>query len=165
MFQESSSILAVNPGTKYLGLAVFQNTDLIYWGVKVLKGKWSESKTRNTEIALGDLINRYHVDTIVLKKLHSSRTSKNLNRLVRSIEILAKQKGMRLYRYSLDDIKQSLAGGMKVNKMAVAGIVTAHYPFLAHELKSEKKHKHPYFVRMFEAIAAGILAFNWLDQK
>src|ERR1035437_4126657 len=106
---------------------------MIYWGVKVLKGKWSESKTRNTEIALGDLIDQYHVDTLVLKKLHSSRTSKNLNSLVRSIEILAKKKGIMIYRYSLDDIKQSLGEGMKINKMALAGVVTARYPFLVHE--------------------------------
>jgi hypothetical protein len=44
--------------------------------------------------------------------------------------------------------------------MAIAGIVTARYPFLIHELEREKKHKHPYFVRMFEAIAAGIFGFR-----
>lgn len=62
----------------------------------------------------------------------------------------------------MDDLKKSLAVGMKANKMAISGIVTARYPFLARVLEREKKHKHPYFVRMFEAVAAGIVAYNRL---
>ena len=54
---------------------------------------------------------------------------------------------------------------MKANKMGVAEVVTARYPFLVRELEREKKHKHPYFVRMFEAIAAGIFAFNRVNYK
>jgi RNase H-fold protein (predicted Holliday junction resolvase) len=165
MFQESVTILAVNPGTKYLGLAVFQSTDLVYWGTRVLKGKWSQKKMGDAETTLRNLIDQYHVDILVLKKLHSSRSSRNLNCLVRSIEKLTKKKRVRLYLYSLSDLKEFLAEGMKANKMAIAGIVTARYPFLIHELEREKKHKHPYFVRMFEAIAAGIVAFNRMDRK
>ncbi len=161
MLQKSLTVLAVNPGTKYLGLAVFQAPDLVYWGTRVLKGKWSRKKMRDAETALGNLIDRYHVGILVVKKLHPSRSSRNLNCLVRSIERLAKEKRIRVRLYSLDDVKKCLAVGTKANKMAVAGTVTARYPFLSYELEREKKHKHPYYVRMFEAIAAGILAFNF----
>jgi RNase H-fold protein (predicted Holliday junction resolvase) len=165
MFQESITILAVNPGTKYIGLAVFQSLDLVYWGIRVLKGKWSETKMRNTETSLQNLIDQYHVNILVLKKLHSSRSSRNLNCLVGAIEKLAKKKRIMLRRYSVNDLTEFLAVGMKANKMAVAGTVTARYPFLVHELEREKKHKHPYFIRMFEAIAAGVVAFDRLDKK
>jgi len=165
MFQESVTILAINPGTKYVGIAIFQTSDLVYWGIRVLKGKWSQEKMRNIETALQNHINKYHVNLLVLKKLHSSRSSKNLNYLVKSIERLATKKGIELSFYSLNDVKKFLAVGMKTNKMGIAGIVTARYPFLIHELEKEKKHKHPYFVRMFEAIAAGIVTFTYLDHK
>ena len=33
MRKKEINILAVNPGTKYLGLAAFQGSDLVYWGV------------------------------------------------------------------------------------------------------------------------------------
>jgi Holliday junction resolvasome RuvABC endonuclease subunit len=163
MFQESVTILAINPGTKYIGIAIFQASDLVYWGIRVLKGKWSDTKMRNTETSLQKLIDRYHINLLVLKKLHASRSSGNLNCLVRLIARIAKKKRIKFCLYSLGDIKKSLAVGMKANKMVIAGIVTARYPFLIHELEREKKHKHPYFVRMFEAIAAGILVFNRLD--
>jgi len=117
------------------------------------------------ETALQNHINRYHVNLLVLKKLHASRSSRNLNCLVKLIKELARKKGIGLCFYSLSDVKEFLATGMKTNKMAIAGIVTARYPFLIHELEKEKKHKHPYFVRMFEAIAAGIVVFNRLDHS
>jgi hypothetical protein len=165
MFQEVRTILAVNPGTKYLGLAVFQDTDLVYWGVKVRKGKWSKQKAQNTEKTLLALIDRYRVNTLVLKNLHPSRSSKNLDQLVGSIKNLAKTNDIRLHLCSLDDIKKGMAVKGRINKMAIAEIVTARYLFLVHELESERKHRNPYFVRMFEAVAAGITTFIRMDQK
>ena len=166
MVQESSTtILAVNPGTKYLGFAVFQAQDLVHWGIKVFKGKGSEKKRRTAEKAIQNLIDQYHIHILVLKKLHLSRSSRNLNFLVASIKKLANKKGVKLCLYSIEDIKENLAVGRKVNKIAVAEMMTTRYPFLIHELEREKKHKHPYFVRMFEAIAAGILTFNRMDHR
>ncbi len=163
MLQEPITILAINPGTKYLGLAVFQAQDLVYWGIKVLKGKWSEKKRRIAKRAIQDIIVQHHVRILVLKKLHLSRSSTNLNFLVASIKTIAKEKGLKLCLYSLDDIKKELAAERRVNKISIAEMMVARYPFLVHELEREKKHKHPYFVRMFEAIAAGIATCNRLN--
>jgi hypothetical protein len=45
----------------------------------------------------------------------------------------------------------------------MAELVTAQYPFLTHPFEKEKRNKSPYFIRMFEAIALGIVCFNQLD--
>lgn len=162
MIPESITILAINPGTKYLGFAIFEAQDLVYWGVKVLKGKWSEDKMMTAKKAIENLINQYRVHIMVLKKLHSSRSSKNLNFLVATIKKIANRKGVKLCLYTVNDIKKHLMSEGRLNKMAIAEIMTTRYPFLIHELEREKKHKHPYFVRMFEAIAAGIMALHRL---
>ena len=39
MTNKPLKILAINPGTRYLGIAVFVGTDLREWAVKVIKGK------------------------------------------------------------------------------------------------------------------------------
>jgi len=96
---------------------------------------------------------------LALKKLHPSRSSRHLNCLAKSIERLAKKKRIKTWHYSLSDVKASFGVGV-ANKMALAECVVARYKFLANDLRKERKHKHPYFVRMFEAIAAGIMAFN-----
>ncbi|MEI6153509.1 MAG: hypothetical protein WCQ90_05430 [Deltaproteobacteria bacterium] len=165
MKKKEVNILAVNPGTKYVGIAVFRGPDLVYWGTKVLKGKWSKEKMKCVEKTLLNLIDQHSVTMLVLKKLDSSRSSRNLNALVLSIQRCAKKKKLRICSYTLSDLKKFLALGTKINKMEIAGLAVARYQFLIHQLERERKHKHPYFVRMFEAIAAGILAFNRLDHK
>jgi RNase H-fold protein (predicted Holliday junction resolvase) len=160
MPRKEINILAVNPGTKYVGLAVLQGSDLIYWGVKVLKGKWSKDKMDNAKATLLNLIERYDISMIVLKRLNRSRSSRNLNRLAGAIERLAKKKRLRISLYCLSDLKKFFAKDMEVNKMDIAELVVARYLFLSYQLEKERKHKHPYFVRMFEAVAAGIFAIS-----
>lgn len=165
MLHESIIILAVNPGTKYLGIAVLDAKDLVFWGIKVLKGKWCPAKMRSVEKTLDKLIEQYNIAVLTIKKVHPSRSSTHLNRLIKAIETLAKNKRVRIWHYSLSDARESLGLGAKANKMALAECVVARYKFLANDLQKERNHKHPYFVRMFEAIAAGIGTFNRLDHK
>jgi len=159
------NILAVNPGTKYVGLAVFRDSDLVYWGIKVLKGKWSTKKMKCVEKTVANLIDHHDVTTLVIKKVDPSKSSKNLNSLVATIQSCAKKKKIKICLYTLEELKKFLALGKRINKMEIAGLAVARYQFLIHQLERERSHKHPYFVRMFEAIAAGILAFNKLDRK
>ena len=165
MKKKEVNILAVNPGTKYVGLAVFHGPDLVYWGIKVLKGKWSKEKMKCVEKTLLGLIDQHSVTTLVIKKVDSSRTSRNLDALVESIEQCAEKRKLKVCPYTLSELKKFLALGNRINKMEIAGLAVARYQFLIHQLERERKHKHPYFVRMFEAIAAGILAFNHLDRR
>lgn len=156
------NILAINPGTKYFGLGVFQGAELVYWGIKVFKGKWSAKKMRNIGKVLEYLIARHHITVLTLKALHPSRTSRNLNRLVVLIENLAAENKLKIYSYSLHDLKKSLGLGTKTDKSDIGHSVVERYRFLGRQLEMEKKHKHPYYTRMFEAIAAGIATHNRL---
>ena len=103
MKRKEVNILAVNPGTKYVGIAVFRGSDLVYWGIKVLKGKWSKEKMKCIEKTLLNLIDQHNVTVLVLKKLDSSRSSKNLNTLVTSIQRCAKKRKLKICSYTLSD--------------------------------------------------------------
>ncbi len=92
-------ILGLNPGSKYLALAILQGSDLRYWGIKVLKGTWSKGKVEKTKEILSDLITRYDLNVLAIKKLHRSRSSKNLNRLTAKIREFARRKGLKVYEY------------------------------------------------------------------
>ena len=72
------------------------------------------------EKTLLNLIDQHSVTTLVLKKLDSSRSSRNLNALVASIQRCAKKKKLRICPYTLSDLKKFLALGTKINKMEIA---------------------------------------------
>ena len=56
-------------------MAIFQGSDLRYWGIKVLKGKWSKEKIEN-ERDPSDFITRYDLNVLAIKKLHPSEVLK-----------------------------------------------------------------------------------------
>lgn len=168
------NILAINPGTKYLGIAVFEDSDLRDWGIKVIPGKWTKSKMIKIQAVITDLIFQYHPDTIALKSIHPSRRSGNLNALLSEIRNIAKRKGIGIEEYSIEDLKSFYSPEEKINKRQMAELIAARYPVLSHELDRElkilldertktikEKRLRKYYSRMFEAVALGYILTSY----
>jgi len=164
MPKRSLRIIGINPGSKYLALAIFKGSDLRYWAIKVLKGKWSKEKVEKTKEILSDLINRYDLNALAIKKLHRSRSSPNLNKLVAKIREFSRRRKMRVYEYSIKDAEIFFSPEERINKKKLAEITASEYPALFHELNKEKNHKNPYHIRMFEAVAFASVCFHQLDK-
>lgn len=151
-------ILAINPGSRYLGIALFQGAELYDWRLKMNRGE-------RTLKLLVDYISRYQVSVLALKMTHLSRSSKALLDMVAILRKLAPQKGLTLREYSIDEIKGHFFQQGRSNKKRLMEEIARRYPFLYPELQHEQNLKNPYLVRMFEAIALGVLCFNTLDGK
>jgi len=162
MLKESLRIIGINPGTRYLGLAVFQDRSLFDWRIKRLDGKWSKDKIDKTIGVISDHIDLYGLNTVALKKLHPARSSKNLRLLVSRINALARRKKLRINQFSIKELEKFLLEEVKHNKKNLAEKMGADYPCLIHELEKEKIHKNLYYLRMFEAVALGAVCFNKL---
>ena len=164
MLKRPLKIIGINPGSKYLGIAIFQGSDLRYWSIKTLKGKWSKEKIEKAKEILSDLFVRYDIGVLAIKKLHRSRSSPNLNKLVAKIKEFSKRKGLRVYQYSMRDLEKFFSPDEKINKKQMAELIASEYSFLLQVLEKEKRNKNPYAIRMFEAIALGIRCFHQLDK-
>jgi len=103
------------------------------------------------------LIEHYAPNVVVIKKLHPSRSSMNLKRLVAQIEGLSKRRRLRVCQYSISDLEALLSPEEKKSRKGLAEIVAQKYSELSPELTKEKSHKNPYYLRMFEAVALGIM--------
>lgn len=164
MSKEPLRILGINPGTRYLGMAIFQGPELIDWGIKALKGIWSKEKMEKVIRIVLDSIERYKPNALSIKKLHPSRSSKNLKQLAAKIKELSKRKGLRVYEYSIKELESFFNPEERLNKKNLAEAVASHHPVLFHELKKEKGHKNLYYTRMFEAVALASACFHKLDR-
>jgi len=159
-----TKILAINPGTRYLGIAVFEGPELLDWRMKVIRGKWSKDKQQKTLVTVRTLIERYQPDILAIKKLHRSRSSGNLNQLVSRIKQYSKRKGLKVYQYSIKELEAFFFGEAKANKNKLAEILTSKYPFLSHEFNKENANKNSYHIRVFEAVALGAVCSRQLDK-
>jgi Holliday junction resolvasome RuvABC endonuclease subunit len=165
MLKRPLTILGINPGSKYLGIAVFRGSELRDWGIKVIKGKWSRQKLEKILKIIAGFIEQYKPQALAIKKIHPSRSSSNLDNLVLKIKTLSKRKGLKVYQYSIKELESFFSQDERINKKKLADIIASEYPALFNELNREKSHKNPYHIRMFEAVALGSVCFHQLDKK
>ncbi len=158
-------VLAINPGTRYLGLAVFYGNYLKDWRTKALKGPWSKEKLKNTLSIVSAWIDRYEPEILVVKKLHPSRSSKSLDTLAGKVEQRGLKDGLTVRRYSIKELEAFLCHDAPKNKRNLAEAVAARYPELYVELMTERVRKNPYHIRMFEAVALGAMCASELDNN
>jgi len=148
-----------------MGIAVFRGSELLDWGVKNMSGRWSVEKIKKVRMILSDLLQRYEPEVLSIKELHPSRSSTNLNELVREIKGMARRKGLRVYQYPIKEMERFFQGARedRMNKKKLAELAASRYPILAHELNREKTINNPYYIRMFEAVALGSVCLHQLD--
>ena len=146
-------IIGINPGTRYLGIAVLDGSELLDWRIKALEGKWSKEKMSKAIRIISELIEKYKSNFLAIKKLHPSRRSQNLARLVIHIKEFSKRKGLRIFQYSIKDLGGFFIPEKKQNKKNLAEAIVSGYPALFHELQKEKSNRNFYYIRVIEATA------------
>jgi hypothetical protein len=157
------NILSIIPGTKYLGVAIFVDSDLRDWLIKSIPEISMEGKADYIRSCIADIIERFNINVLAIKKLHPARQSKNLVDLVTVIQETGKRANASVIEFPIHVIEQFFIKG-KLNKKRLVEEVAAMYPVVFHEYEREQKNKNKYLTRMFEAIAMGIVCFNRLDK-
>ena len=153
MVRKAIRIIGINPGTRYLGIAVLDGSELMDWRIKVLEGKWSEEKLKKTTEILSELFNQYEPNALAIKKLHPSRRTENLLRLSDKIKNFARLKKLKVYQYSIKEIESFFIEDEKLNKQNLIDTIANLYPILHHDLSKERSQKNAYYIRAFEAVA------------
>lgn len=165
MRNNPQAVLAINPGTRYLGMAVFQGNQLKDWRVKILKGRWSKDKLKKALTIISTWIERYQPDLLVIKRLHPSRSSRGLTSLQTQIQRVCLRKRLNLTQYSIKYLETLFCPEERKNKSSLAEAMAADYPELYFELNIEKLRKNSYHMRMFEAVALGAAGVNEIDNQ
>jgi Holliday junction resolvasome RuvABC endonuclease subunit len=161
MPKELPRILAINPGSRYIGWAAFRGPELLDWGVRINSAKTPRGRIRVAGHIIKEALERFQSDTLVVKRLHASRSSIALDRLADAIRELARRRKLTVHEYSITELEHALCPNVKGNKRQLAAEVTAKYPILNSDWQKEVANRHPYYVRMFEAVALGIVSYQY----
>jgi Holliday junction resolvasome RuvABC endonuclease subunit len=138
--------------------------ELREWFIKIFKGKWSGEKRHAILATIETLMDRYQVSVLAIKRLHPSRSSRNLNLLVSGIKREMGRRGLKVHEYSIKQMERSFCTEGKANRKKMAEQVVMEYPVLFNEFEKEKQHKNPYWARLFEAVALGSVCHDELDK-
>lgn len=165
MGTNQANILAINPGSRHMGIAVFCEMELREWSIKILHKVTSKEKEELAIEIIQEMIRLYCINKVVIKKLHPSRSSSNLEHILSALKKCILKSSIELCEYSLDAVENFLITSQRKNKTNIMQEVVTRYPFLNHELEMERRNKNHYFIRMFEAVALGITCLNRLEKE
>jgi len=156
-------VLAIDPGTKHLGVAFFEGKNLIYHGVKIIKHLKSPQETlQEGKRVILRMITDFKPDVLVVEKtfFSNNRNSALLNVFSDEIQSVGKRKGLVVKSFAANTVRKQICGNGAASKDEVAKVIVSHYPELKPYLTSDRKWKETFHRNMFDAVALGLVAVN-----
>ena len=152
-------ILAIDPGIREMGIAVFDDEKLVHHGVLCLRdGRVSKDIRAYDRDLLRTIIVDYHPELVALERtmIGNSGNSATLNRVSAYIRRLCRRQGIRIRVFAASTVKKHLTGDGRAGKMEVAWTVARRYPELRAYLRQKAKWRARYHANMFDAIALAL---------
>lgn len=167
MHVKNNRLLAIDPGAREMGVAVLDDTQLIYYGVKSLKTyRPQETLKRAVADILTRLIVEYGIQTLVVEDGHFSQIASPLyNAVIQTIQETASQRKLKLVFYDPKTIRQSICRDDKSTKKRTAQFLTQRYPELRICLEQNCRWKEKYWMHVFDALAAGLTNVMKLEEE
>lgn len=160
---EPARILAIDPGTRQMGVAVMDGAALVHHGVAVIKKGHSPHETldRGRAIVAG-LISHFHPDILVFEQTFVGRNRRLalLNVFADEIKALGKRNRLRVTTIAPSTVKKAITGNGWARKEDVARAVVSRYPELKAYLLNVPdvpKWKQLFHCNMFDAVALGLV--------
>lgn len=158
MKQQTHTILAITPGTRYIGLAIIKGDLLVDWGVSVVTADSPSAKLQKTRALITRYLEEYAPSLVVLKQLNPTLSPELLIRQHREMQTVAHEHRLLIRQFSIREVETFLSPEKLINKRQLAELIVHRHPVLIHEFHKEQDALNPYHIRMFEAVALGEMA-------
>ena len=161
MGKTKQRILAIDPGTRHMGVAVLEDDRLVYQGVEMIEKQETPHETlKEARRAVLRLINDLKPDLLVFEKTFfaMNRNVALLNVLSDEIRAIGKRKGLEVISFAPGTVKKFICGNGRASKRAVATVIVSHYPELKVYLTQDRAWKEKFHQNMFDAVALAVMA-------
>ena len=158
MRPKQPTILAVDPGTKEIGVAVLSKGELIYYGVKTLRKRSSPGEILSqAKQVISRLVTDFEPEYLAIEKTFLVQKSASLLVVTaEEIKAAARALGLVVYEYAPTLVRKLICQTGKGTKAEVARVVSARFPELRRYLEGRSQWETLYYANMFDAIALGM---------
>jgi Holliday junction resolvasome RuvABC endonuclease subunit len=160
MSQSSFRILAIDPGTRLMGVAFLDDGKLLYHSVKVIaRGRSPQQTLQRAKGVILRLIKDLEPQTIAVEKMFfsKSRNAALLNVLFDEIRSITKKKGLQFVSYAPSTIKKFTCNNGRATKKEVATVIVSRFPELKVYLTQDREWKERFHQNMFDAVALAVM--------
>ncbi len=161
----STTILTIDPGTRFWGICLFFGEEIVLWKVRNLSTKDSSQKVRLSDAGkiFLSLCKKYNPDVVILKRPYVfwERQSLGLGKITNEIKRLATKNGIRIREFSGKDIRKSLCQKEVSTKTEIVEAIRRKYCEVGDFLFESQKDKDRYqWSRAVNSIALGLCYFS-----
>lgn len=156
-------ILAVDPGSRYMGIAFLIGSDLVRADVENLRkpGMRSVEIAKKAEQVLSRWITRYQPDVLAIESpfFAQSKRSLHVQRLIRTITAVGRRERLIVRPIVPTIARRFICTQGRATRLATAQAIASDYPWLQPDYQKEANRswwKQRYWTSMFDAIAVGL---------
>lgn len=167
MTSSQNVILALAPGKRELGIAVFVGVDLVYVSVKTLKNRKSR-KLLMEEISdiLQKLFESFPVKTVVVKAISQyQKLSPDLDLIAERIKFESRKENLQVAEVTLEQIKFVLCKSEKATEKRAFGMLLVSFPELKKYWNRPNKWQSDYYAFLMSAVAVGVVHLKNLSER
>ncbi|MCG3195716.1 MAG: Crossover junction endodeoxyribonuclease RuvC [bacterium] len=158
-------ILAIDPGTREMGVAVLEGDAVVYHGVHVFLHRTSpHAILREGRTTILRMIRDFTPDALVVEKTFfaNNRNAALVNVLADEVQALGRRKRLTVLSFAPSTVKKRVTGNGHASKAEVAAVLVARYPQLKGYVVELPKWKQRFHANMFDAVALGLVALDSL---
>lgn len=152
--------LAIAPGTREMGYAVLEGTELLYFGVHTFKHRRSaQALCAEGQQFMRGLMDAFTPQVFVIEQTEyaTSKRSTRLHIVVEKLQRFAMRHGCTVLAYTPTVVKRIICGHGQATKREVAEtLIRQRYPYLAKYLTTDLRTREMYWQNMFDAVALGL---------
>jgi len=167
MSKHKSKILAIDPGTREMGIALLEGEKLIYHGVMEIRNgsKSPHEKLREGRKIILRLIKDFKPHILVVEKAFfaNNRTASLLNVFVDEIIAISKRKNLKVISYAPTTVRKFICGDGRADKRTQSEVIVSKFPELKVYLTQDRAWKEAYHQNMFDAVALGLMVLYSRD--
>lgn len=152
-------ILGVSANTRLVGLAVLDSQTLLDFKTCLFKEAWSQDKRERIIGAIASAIQEHAIERIALIIPHGFHRTHEISELLTHIKAYCKKMRLPHQCYRTQAL-QYFAGEKRAKKKALMQELSLRYPELSFLQRRELQNRTRYYIKLFEAVGAALLARN-----
>jgi len=153
----TDTTLGIDPGTRFIGIAVMRSGVLVHSQIRAFQGPWSLKKLKDIVHWLDATMTRYGVKKVAIKIPDVFPLSPGYNQLIGSLNVFLSRKSITPSYYTLSEIKAKVCKEKIETTDELMQIIVLKHPELWLEYKKEKLNENPHYNKLFAAVAVAHL--------
>lgn len=158
--------LALAPGKREIGLAVFTGEELTFVSVKTIRHRKSKRPFfKEINSMMQKLFSNFPIEVVVMKAISKyQRLSPDLESIVARIKHESSLKNLPVKQITLDQIKSAFGEGEKATEKKAFELLVEKYPDLIRYWNRSSKWQNDYYAFLFSAVAVGVVYLKTVSQ-